>query len=110
MTEKSKNVLKYIHGEKCMKVPFVIYADTKSLIEKTNTCYNDLENSSTAKVKKNTASDYSFFTHCSFYVKKNKRNYYKDKDCMKTVCKDLTEYVMNITNFERLKMSPLTEK
>ena len=52
MTEKSKNVLKYIHGEKCMKVPFVIYADTKSLIEKTNTCYNDLENSSTAKVKK----------------------------------------------------------
>ena len=29
---------------------------------------------------------------------------------MKTVCKDLTEYVMNITNFERPEMSPLTEK
>ena len=29
---------------------------------------------------------------------------------MKKVCKDLTEYVMNISNFERLKMLPLTEK
>ena len=29
---------------------------------------------------------------------------------MKNVCKDLTEYVMNITNFKRLNMLPLTEK
>ena len=29
---------------------------------------------------------------------------------MKNVCKDLTEYVMNISNYERLKMLPLTEK
>ena len=48
--------------------------------------------------------------HCSFYVKKNKRNYYRDNDCIKNVCKDLTEYVMNITNFKRLNMLPLTEK
>ena len=29
---------------------------------------------------------------------------------MKNVCKDLTEYVTNISNFERLKMLPLTAK
>ena len=110
MTEKSKNILKYNHGEKCIKVPFVIYADTESLLEKINTCHNNLENLWRAKINKHTAYDYSFFTHCSFYVKKNKRNYYRDNDCMKNVCKDLTEYVMNITNFKRLNMLPLTEK
>ena len=29
---------------------------------------------------------------------------------MKNVYKDLTEYVMNITNFKRINMLPLTEK
>ena len=51
-----------------------------------------------------------FLRIVSFYVKKNERNYYRDKDCMRNVCKDLTEYVMNTNNFERLKMLPLTEK
>ena len=35
-----------------MKVPFVIYADTASLLEK-NTDYNDTEKPSTTKVKNN---------------------------------------------------------
>ena len=37
--EKGKNKLKYSHGEKCIKVPFVIYPDTESLLEKINTCH-----------------------------------------------------------------------
>ena len=31
---KGKNILKYNHGEKSMKVPFIIYADMESLLEK----------------------------------------------------------------------------
>ena len=34
MTEKDNKILKYNHGEKLMKVPFVIYADLESLLEK----------------------------------------------------------------------------
>ena len=34
MPEKGKNILEYSHGEKSMKVPFAIYADTKSLLRK----------------------------------------------------------------------------
>ena len=45
MPKKGKHILKYNHGEKCVKVSFVIYADTESLLGKINTCQNDLENS-----------------------------------------------------------------
>ena len=34
MPEKNKIILKYNHGEKSMKVPFIIYADMESLLEK----------------------------------------------------------------------------
>ena len=37
MTEEGKNILKYNHGEKSLKVPFVIYADTESLLNKIDT-------------------------------------------------------------------------
>ena len=45
MPEKHKNILKYSHGEKSMKVPSVIYADTESLLEKIYTCYITIQNS-----------------------------------------------------------------
>ena len=33
--------MKYNHGEKSMEVPFIIYADLKSSLEKMNTCHNN---------------------------------------------------------------------
>ena len=36
------NILKYNHGEKSMKVWFIIYADFEALIEKMITCHNNL--------------------------------------------------------------------
>ena len=35
-----------------MKVPFIIYADLESLLEKMNTCHNNPEKSSTTKMNK----------------------------------------------------------
>ena len=32
--EEDNKILKYNHGEKSMKVPFIIYADLESLLEK----------------------------------------------------------------------------
>ena len=46
-----------------MKVPFIIYADLESLIEKINTCHNNPEKLSTTKIKKHIASGCSLFTH-----------------------------------------------
>ena len=43
MPEKDNKILKYNHGEKSMKVPFIIYAGLESLLEKMNTCHNNPE-------------------------------------------------------------------
>ena len=91
-----------------MKLPFVIYADLECLLEKMSTCINNPNESSTTKINKHTPSGYSIFTHCSFDKSKNKLNYYRGKDCMKSFSKDLREYVSKIINYEKKKMIPLT--
>ena len=64
MPEEDSKILKHNHGEKSMKVPFIIYADLESLLEKMNTCHNNPERSSTTKMNKHTPSAYLLFTHC----------------------------------------------
>ena len=77
MPTKNNNIIKYNHGEKSMKLPFVIYADLECLLEKMSTCIYNPNESSTAKINKHTPSGYSIFTHCSFDKSKNKLNYYR---------------------------------
>ena len=108
MPTKNNNIIKYNHGEKSMKLPFVIYADLECLLEKMSTCINSPNESSTTKINKDTPSNSSIFTHCSFNESKNKLNYYRGKDCMKKFSKDLREHVSKITNYEKKKMIPLT--
>ena len=95
--EKDNKILKYNYGEKSMKAPFIFYADIESLLEKMNTCHNNPEKSSTTKINKHRASDYSLFTHCSFDTTK-KGLIIIDKDCMKKFCLDLNEHVAKIIN------------
>ena len=49
-----------------------------------NTCHNNPEKSSPTKINKHTPSGYSLFTQCSFDTTKNKFDYYRGKNCMKT--------------------------
>ena len=42
MPEYDNKILKYNHGEKSMKVPFIIYADLESLLEKLSICHNNI--------------------------------------------------------------------
>ena len=99
--EEDNKVLKYNHGEKSIKVPFTIYADVESLLEKINTCHNNPEKSSTTKINKHTPSRYSLFTHCSFDTTKNKFDCYRGENCMKNFCLDLKEYATKIINYEK---------
>ena len=110
MSTKDNNIIKYNHGEKSMKLPFLIYADLECLPEKMSTCQNNPNKSSTAKINKHTPSVYSIFTSCSFDESKNKINYYRGDDCMKTLCIDLRERAMKIINYEKKRMLPLTTK
>ena len=65
MPEEDNKILKYNHGEKSMKVPFIIYAGLESLLKKISTCHNP-EKSSTTKINEHTPSDYSLITQSSF--------------------------------------------
>ena len=93
-----------------MKVLFIIYADSESLLEKMNICHNNPEKSSTTKINKHTPSGYSLFTHCSFDLTKNKLDYYRGKNCTKNFCLDLREHATKISSNEKKEMIPLTKK
>ena len=110
MPTKDNNIIKYNHGQKSVRVPFIIYADLECLLEKMSTCINNRNESSTTKINKHTPSGYSIFTSCSFDGSKNKLNYYRGKDCMKTFCKDLKEHATRIINYEKKKIIPLTKE
>ena len=106
---KDNNKIKYNQGEKSIKLPFIIYADLECLLEKIDTCYNNLEESSTTKINHHTRSGYSIFTYCSFEKSKNKLNYYRGEDCMKRFCKNLKEHAKK-NNCEKKDMIPLTKE
>ena len=96
--KKDNKILKYNHGEKSMKVPFIIYADSESLLEKLNTCHDNPKKLLTTKINKNAASDYSLFTNISLDTTKNKFNYYIVNG-MKRLFKDLKEHATKTINY-----------
>ena len=110
MPEEDNKILKYNQGEKSMKVPFIVYADLESLLEKINTCHNNPEKSSTTKINKHTTSGYSLLTQCSFDTTKNKLDYYRGKNCIKNFYLDLREHATKIINYEKKEMIPLTKE
>ena len=52
MPKEDNKILKYNHGEKSMKISFIINADMDCLLEKIDTCHNNPKTSSTTKITK----------------------------------------------------------
>ena len=72
MSNEKNKILKYNHGEKSMRAPFVVYADLKCLLENMHSCQNNPEKIYEENKIKHTPSGYSLFTNCSFDETKNK--------------------------------------
>ena len=109
MPNEDNKILKYNHGEKFMKSPFVIYSDLERLLEKVSPYHDNPEKCYTKKYM-HTPSGYSLLTHCSFDLTKNKLDCYRGKACMKRFCKDLKERALEITNYKKKEMMPLTDE
>ena len=77
---KEHEKIKYLHGEKSLKVPFVIYSDLECLLKKVRSSQNDPENSYPEKKVKNKPSRYAWCSICSFDDAKNRRYLYRRKD------------------------------
>ena len=80
MPNEDNKTLKYNHGEKSKRVPFIIYADLECLREKMHSCHNNSEKSYTEKKTNHTASGYSLFPNCLFDATKNNLNCYRGKE------------------------------
>ena len=73
MPRLDNKILKYNHGEKSLKVPFVIYFDLECLLLKMLLCQNNLEKSYTERKAKHEPSGWAMFTKCSFDATKKKQ-------------------------------------
>ena len=80
---KENEKIKYLPGEKSLKAPFIVYADLECLLEKIQYCQNNPINSYTEKKSKHKPSGYAWSLICSFDDTKNKRYFYRGKDCIK---------------------------
>ena len=109
MPEKD-TFIKYHPGVKCMRAPFVIYADLESLLKKMDTCINDPDKSSTTQINIHEMYGYSLVTHCSFDEKRNVIDYYRSKDRLEKFCQDLKKQAKLIVDCEKKEMVKLTEE
>ena len=86
---KENEKIEYLPGEKSLEVPFIVYADLECLLEKLQYCQNNPVNSYKEKRSKHKPSGYAWSLICSFDDTKNKRYFYRGKDCIEKFCKDL---------------------
>ena len=110
MSKEDNKILKYNHGEKPVREPFVIYADLECLLEKTSTCHNNSEKSSATKINKYAPSCYSFLTYSSFDTAENKLNFDRGKNCLKNFSLDLKKHVTKMINYKKKEIILLTKK
>ena len=109
MSTKSTNKLKYNHGEKSLKEPFVIYTDLECLLIKQQSCENNPNESCTERKAMHKPCGYTLSLICSFDSKENKRNFYRGRDCIKRFYSDLKELGTKIIKYEQKDMIPLTD-
>ena len=109
MPTKIDKTLWYNHGEKSLKVPFVIYADLEWLLIKEESCQNNPNESYTERKATHEPCGYALSLLCSFHSKENKHNFYRGRDCIKRFSSDLKGLGTKIVNFEQKEMIPLTD-
>ena len=96
MPDEDNKILKYVSGEKSLKVPFVIYADLECLLKKINTSQNNPDKSYTEKKATHRSSGYSLTTCCSSDNLLNEQKYYRGEDCIKIFGKDLKDQAIKL--------------
>ena len=84
MPKEYEKALKYNHGEKSLKAPFVIYFDNEVFLLKINSCFFDST--------------------------KNKNGYFRGEDCIKRLCEMFIELALEIINYEENEMIPLIDE
>ena len=93
MPTKLNKFLKYNHGEKSLKAPFVIYVDLECLLLKQQSCQNNPNKSYTERKGIHEPCGHSLDLICSFDSKEDKK-----------------ELGTKVVNYEQKEMTPLTDE
>ena len=78
--------------------------------KKTQYYKNNPENSYIEKKAKHKSSGYAQCLVCSFDDTKNKRYFYRGKNCIEKFCKDSKELGTEMINFKKKEMIPLRNR
>ena len=103
MPSEDTKLLKFNQYQKSDKAPFIFYVNLECLLEKTDGCKNNPDNSSTTKVSEHISSGFSMSTICSLRTIENKHDVQRGKNCMKNFCEFLREHIMKEINFKKKK-------
>ena len=102
MPEKGKNILQFTDYQKQMKAPFVIYADSESILEKMDTCIPAPGESSTTQIDKRKPCGFSFVA-----VRSDgevvKDFLYRGEDCVQRFLAALVETESELREFLKQK-------
>ena len=109
MPAKFNKILKYNHGEKLLKTPFVIYVDLACLLIKQLSCQNNPKESYTERNAMHEPCGYSLDLVYSFDLKESKHSFYRGKSSVKRFCSELKELGTKIVNYQQKEMIPLTD-
>ena len=100
MPKEKDNKSKFNQYMKSDKIPYIVYANTESLIKKIDGYANNAESSSTTKTGEHIPCGYSMSTIWAFDNIENKHTLYCREDCMKKSCTSLRQHAKKIINFE----------
>ena len=88
MPTSGNKILKYNHGEKSLKAPFLIYADLECLLIcllKRQSCQNNPNESYAERKAMHEPCGYAISLVFSFDKTKNKHNFYRGRDVLKGI-------------------------
>ena len=109
MSSQDTKILEINQNKISDEAPFIIYADLECVIQRTDGCKNNRENSSTTKVNEHIPSGFSMSAISWFRSTENKHGVYRGKDCMKTF-KWILKRARNGNNFKKKKMKLLKKE
>ena len=110
MPSEDTKILEFNQYQKSDKAPLIVYADLECIIEESDGCKNNSENSSTSKVSEYIPSGSSMSTISSFRSIENKHGAYRGKDCIKKLCKFLREHAMEIIILKKMNLLTKEQK
>ena len=99
MLSEDTKIIESNQYKKYVEEPFITSTDPECLIEKTDGCKNNPENSYTTKVSEHIPSDFSMSIKSPFKSIENQHDVYRGKDCMKRFSECLREHTVEIIYF-----------